>query len=428
MSRHFGWFVFFAVLLAGCGSLSGLPGPPSHPTPPPAQTPIQHIVIIVQENRTFDNFFKDFPGADSADTGRTHTGGVVALQPVGLDDPHDPCHTHICWVTTYDHGKIDAFDLNNPPETPKTYDYAYVPKSQIQPYWDMARQYTLADRFFQSNSGPSYPAHQYLIAGQSAMAAEVPDEVPWGCDAPSGTTVRVLDAGGNEVPGPFPCFNYRTLADTMDAAGVTWRYYAPSIGGSGSIWSAFDAINHIRFGPDWTQNVVSPQTRILTDVAGGSLAQVTWVVPSAPDSDHPGNGSGGPSWVTAVFNAIGASQYWNNTAIFITWDDWGGWYDHVVPPQLDLMGLGYRVPLVVVSPYAKPHHVSHDQLEFGSILKFIEVDFGLPALTAEDSRAANPSDCFDFSQAPTPFSKISAPVPPSYFVSEPPSSEPPDSD
>src|SRR5262249_10817410 len=159
-------------------------------------------------------------------------------------------------------------------------------------------------------------------------------------------------------------------------AGVSWRYYSPGVGANGYIWSAYQAIDHIRNGPDWDAHVISPETRVLADLGAATpqLAQVTWVVPSGPNSDHlkstqylPGTQTpAGPAWVTSIVNAVGASPFWSETAIFITWDDWGGFYDHVKPPQADYMGLGFRVPLIVVSPWARKGYVSKVQHEFGS--------------------------------------------------------------
>jgi phospholipase C len=138
----------------------------------------------------------------------------------------------------------------------------------------------------------------------------------------------------------------------MDAQGVSWRYYAYL---DHSIWSVFDAIRDIRYGSDWTNNIITPPPQFFTDLQNDTLAQVTWITPDRAFSDHSGANATaeGPDWVGDIVNAIGASPYWNSTAIFVTWDDWGGWYDHVAPPQVDVMGLGFRVPLIVISPYAQ---------------------------------------------------------------------------
>ena len=195
----------------------------------------------------------------------------------------------------------------------------------------------------------------------------------------------------------------------------------------GTFAAAFDAIRHVRFGSDWTSDVITPQTTVLGDIAAGTLADVTWIVPSFPDSDHPLAASNrGPSWVSSIVNALGASPFWNSTAVFVVWDDWGGWYDHVAPRQLDAMGLGFRVPLIVVSPYAKHGYVSHVQHEFGSILRFAEETFGLPSLGQADARADDLGDCFDFRQTPQPFARLRTPYAPAEFMRERPTGQAPD--
>jgi phospholipase C len=142
----------------------------------------------------------------------------------------------------------------------------------------------------------------------------------------------------------------------------------------------------LRFGGDWAKAIV-PQTQVLKDIANKDLAQVSWVIPPGQDSDHAAVNDGtGPSWVASIVNAIGNSDYWSNTAIIITWDDWGGWYDHVPPPAIyDQYEYGFRVPLIVVSPYARQRYVSHVTHDFGSVLKFIEEAFGLPSLGYADA-------------------------------------------
>ncbi len=216
------------------------------------------------------------------------------------------------------------------------------------------------------------------------------------------------------------------MADLLDAKGISWRYYAPGPTDSFYIISAFQAIRHIRYGNDWNTKVISPETNILADVANGQLAQVTWVVPTYNHSDHPGSLPEGPDWVAAVVNAIGASPFWNSTAIFVAWDDWGGWYDHVPPPQIDNMGLGFRVPLLVISPYAKTGYISHVTHESSGFLTYIEENFGLPSLGSRDVLADDFSDCFDYTQPPRPFLKINANHTPQYLINEKPSGPPDD--
>jgi phospholipase C len=387
--------------------------------------PLAHVVVIVQENRSFDNVFAAFPGADGATSGRTSSGETVALKSTPLVTDYDPDHGRSNFLVEWNGGKMDGFDRETwdrrGTTPPQNFAYAYVPRVDIEPYWQMALRYTLADRMFASNNGPSFPAHQYLIAGQSADAAENPNvpgsggfrdaRLTWGCDSPTGSKVATLTPHGSPGPDVFPCFDYRTLADLMDAHGTTWAYYAPRFGdpAAGYIWSAYDAVRHIRYGPDWDRNVISPPSSILDDIAAHRLREVSWVAPNELESDHARLTDGtGPAWVASIVNAVGSSSYWQDTAILITWDDWGGWYDHVAPPQIDHMGLGIRVPLIVVSPYAKRGYVSHVQHEFGSIMRLVEARFVLGNLRTRDAVSDDLADCFDFTQPPAPFEPIPA--------------------
>ncbi len=202
----------------------------------------------------------------------------------------------------------------------------------------------------------------------------------------------------------------QTMADLLDAKGISWRYYAGAFGNKtyGFIWSAFDAIKHIRYGSDWTNDVISPDTQVLNDIENGQLAQVTWITPMGRYSDHPSVESGveGPDWVATITNAIGASKYWDSTVVFITWDDWGGFYDHVPPPQVDAMGLGFRVPVIIVSPYARQGYISHVTHESSGFLKYMEETFDLPSLGTRDVNADDFSDCFDYTQSLQPYIQI----------------------
>ena len=347
-------------------------------------------------------------------------------------------------------GKMDGADkipcspaANCPPHAHPNPQFMYVMPSDVQPYFALAEQNTFGDRMFQTNEGPSIPAHQFIIAGTSAptatsnlFASENPNASPAGCIAPLTETVKMIDATGSESNSApeYPCFEHPTLTDSLDAKGVTWRYYAPS---AGSIWTGPDAIKHICqqqtisgvltcTGPDWTSNVIIPEWQVLTDITNGQLPQVSWIIPDGAHSDHAASNNGsGPSWVASIVNAIGKSPYWANTAIIITWDDWGGWYDHVAPKVVNdgvSWGSGYvygfRVPLIVVSPYAKAAYISHATHDFGSILKFIETTFNLPPLGYADTPADDFSDCFNLTQSPITFGSIAAPLDAAHFLND----------
>jgi phospholipase C len=442
------WLQFGLFSMAGLlFGLNACGGGSSSSPPPPPQPKIQHVVIIFQENRSPDNLFHDQnlinAGADIASTGKNSKGDVIPLTPLSLASDYGPDHTHAAFLAMYDNGKMDGADKvrlicnqgaqNCPPPNGQ---FTYVPASEAAPYFQMAETYTFADRMFQTNQGPSFPAHQYILTGSSAQnanpdplyAAENPSglvspSVPTGCIGPQGQTVPLIDlATGDESQAAYPCFEHPTLTDTLDGAKITWKWYT-SKKTPGSLWNAPNAIQHICVpdsgntvctGAEWASNVIIDPTHILTDIQAGQLASVSWVIPDGVNSDHAGSSdTTGPAWVASIVNAIGNSPYWPNTAIFISWDDWGGWYDHVAPPIHNSYEYGFRVPLIVVSPYAKAKHISHVAHHFGSILKFIEQNWGLPAVgTGAYSDAYSDtddlSDCFDYNQTPLTFTTIPA--------------------
>jgi phospholipase C len=440
--------VAFTLLIALLSACSGGGGGSSVPDPIPSLPPakdgkyFKHIVLIVQENRTFDNLFATFPGADGTTVGKTRNGGTLRLVKSPLVPYPDlsPSNAYWrSWLDDYNGGRMNGFDQVPVEGHPGSYVYRYVDPSQIAPYWTLAKQYVLFDHLFQTQGSGSFTAHQDLIGGGTAIdpahqLIDFPSEHPWGCDAPGGTVTSLVTADNTFLhgQGPFPCLSYRTLRDTLDAKGLTWRYYAPYVEGNdfgGALWVAFDAIKAVRHGPEWGKNVVWPETSVFADIASDSLPAVSWVIPDFKNSDHPGDGSDtGPSWVARVVDAIGKSPAWNSTAIVIVWDDWGGWYDHVAPPKpLAYGGLGFRVPAIVVSPYAKKGYVTHNVYELGSIVKLVEENWNLPSLGTSDQRAASfLDDAFDFNQPPRAFSAIGAKYSRAYFERQRPSNHPVD--
>lgn len=410
------------------------------PDPPLGGGKIEHVVIIIQENRTLDNLFHRFPGAETAESGLHRDGASVALVPIPLAEPYDPDHSHAAFVTEYDGGRLDGFDDERcSARSPCRPDlaFSYVQRSDVEPYWELAQRYVLADRVFQTNEGPSFPAHQYLLAGTSVLVsgglwyvagnAHTREGVP-GCEAPADAWVQLIEIeSGAEDRTAYPCLEHTALTDLVDRAGLTWRYY--EVRTESHLWDAPGAIRHIHDSAEYAKDVIAPPSRFFADLASGSLASVTWITPSAAASDHARINDGtGPSWVASIVNAIGKSPYWSSTAIFITWDDWGGWYDHVTPPQYNAYELGFRVPLIVVSAYSKHGYVSHVEHEFGSILRFTEESLRLGSLGYTDARSDNLSDCFDFNAPPQPFAAIDAPLNAEYFEGRPADHRVPDND
>jgi phospholipase C len=365
---------------------------------------VQHIVFIVKENRTFDNYFGTFPGADGATSGKISTGKVIPLSHAPDRLPHDIDHSFQSCVMAMNGGAMDRFDLL-PMAKNRGQDLPYVQytAAEIPNYFAYARTFVLADAFFSSLSGPSFPNHLYTVAAQPGGVINNPlnSGAKWGCDADAGATVEVMDENGNITP-EFPCFNFQTLADSLEARGISWKYYAPGEGQSGYIWSALDAISHIRLSSLWNEHVVPTQI-FAQDAGGGQLPAVSWVVTSEKESEHPPESvCVGENWTVEQLNAVMLGPDWNSTVVFLTWDDFGGFYDHVPPPVVDRYGFGPRVPFLIISPWVRPGYISHTTLEFSSVLKFIEKRFDLNALTQRDSVANDMLDCFDFGQPPLP--------------------------
>jgi len=415
--------------------------------------------VLLQENRSFNNLFAGFPGANTAMSGpcvptpkvpQCKAGQPVTLHQVTLETTGHPAagtdlqHDHAAFELEFNGGKMNGFNLiqfgtGGGQGGAKLYPYAYVERSEVKPYWDLATSYALADDMFSTATTDSFVAHQQIIAGTTRLNSheslvDVPSAFPWGCDAAPGTVTSLITAAGNVIVdgGPFPCLTeYPTMADVLDAAGVSWKYYvygspfassrAPT-DFSGAVWNGFDAIAKVRcahfvkpdrcsgFGADWKPHISEPPSNVIADIENGSLPQMSWVIPGLLCSDHPASGDNkGPSWVAEVVNAVGRSKYWNDTAVLILWDDWGGFYDNVAPPQPNYTSLGMRVALIVVSPYAKAGFVSHTQYDFGSVLKFAEQTFGTKSLGATDVDANSLVDSFDFTQKPRTFAPVAAP-------------------
>ncbi len=425
--------------LAGCsGSAGSTPPGPSAP-----MGKISHIIIMVQENRSFDNLFAGFPGANTTMQGACKPAAwckgshMISLHSVKLATGRGPNfgkdidHSHHGFEIECDENgakvcQMDGFDLIRFGEAgqllpAKTYPYAYVDRNETKPYWNLAHQYTLADEMFFTETASSFIAHQMLISGTVRIndresLTDQPPNQPWGCDAPPGTHTPVLFKDGRySANGPFPCFSYASMADLLDAKNVPWLFYVDKGFGknsdfSGSVWNGYRAIHKIFYGPDWKTHISSPNTNIFSDLNAGTLPALSWLIPTLYDSDHPASGcNGGPWWVTKAINAIGTSKYWDSTAIILLWDDWGGWYDNAPPAQINYTSLGFRVPMIVISPYAQPGVVSHTEYNFGSILKLAEQTFGLGSLGTTDASSPSMEDVFDFTQTPLKFEP--APLP-----------------
>jgi phospholipase C len=377
---------------------------------------IDHVVFIIKENRTYDNMFGTF----NAKYGRTScllsNGQVMPMVRAADRYPHDIDHGYAAAVLAMNGGKMNQFDLINLGGqasgdlfgdflTCRQFTSADIPN-----YFAYAHHFTLGATMFSSLHGPSFPNHLYTIAADSFGVLDNPfhtlNSHSWGCDAPNDeedeALVRVLLPSGI-VGLQFPCLTgVKTMADSLDNAGVSWKYYAPPNTDPGYIWSTFDAINDVRNGPDWAKVVDS--SNFVTDVQNNQLPSVSWVITPFWQSEHPDASTcEGENATVTEMNALMQNQaLWKTTAVFIVWDDFGGMYDHIAPPNVDTFGLGPRVPFLVISPYARKAHISTTQYEFSSVLKFIEERFGLAPLSTRDANANDITDAFNFTQKPLP--------------------------
>jgi phospholipase C len=378
--------VFAVVALLTCG------GPATH-LAANDPSPIQHTVFIIKENRTFDNYFGRFPSAAGTTTGVTSTGQVVPLSSMPDSYAGNLCNGWACAVQAFDNGKMDKFDL----ATGGTLDaYTQMAEQGIPNYWAYARRFALADHYFTSVHGPSLPNHLFTMAAQSGGVITNVDNSTAGtnCYGSSSGTVSVIDDNGN-ITQQSPCFDFQTLPDLLNNAGISWTYY----GEQGGILSV---IRHIANSPVLKAHTAEP-AQFLSDAANGKLPAMSWILPPAGTSEHPPESAcTGENWTVELLNAIMQGPDWKTTAIFLAWDDFGGLYDHLPPPQLDRLGLGPRAPLLVISPFARRGYVSHTVYEQSSILKFVERRYHLQPLAARDRAASDLLDSFDFSQPPQP--------------------------
>lgn len=345
-----------------------------------ATTPINHVVFIMMENHSFDNMFGRFPGADGIQEPR-------ASNPVISDIGHTGPETRadIIGGSTYGFPKEG---------------YVQYTQSDIPNTWSFAQQYGLSDNFFASISSSSLPNHIAMVAAQTG--GNDMTHVSKACGSTANTLLNARSAASGNDYWSFPCYSINSLPAVLSANNISWRYYASTLS-----WNAPATIQNT-YG---SSSDVSNSNQFVADVQAGKMATVSWVTPPGGGaSAHPPSSlQGSENFITQQVNAVMNSSYWNSTAIFLTWDEFGGFYDHVKPPTIDGVGLGIRVPLIVISPYAKQNYISHAQGEFGSFAKFVEEDFNLPKLGQRDSlsQTSDLMDFFNFSQQPRPPTPLS---------------------
>lgn len=410
--------------------------------------PIHHFIYIIQENITFDHYFGTYPGANGIPVGVKYPflpGGKPEMEPFHLHRtalPRDLNHSWQAAHLAYDDGKMDGFLWSewpaalryywkgSPPEPdpedvqpvegvphepplarkrPRQGEQAAVQGGQsaswgsakapgglppdwvrntlsyydwheIPNYWEYARQFTLCDNFFSSLAGPSEPNHLYSVAAQSGGLVNNP----------------LRDIAGQEG-----VYSFRTLAELLQDSHVSWKYYDEKPNPKKhSLWNPLPGFKAFKNKPSLMDHLVSVD-EFFANIESHQLPSVCWIVPTFEDSEHPPADSARGMWhVTKLINAVMKSPYWKDTVIILTWDDFGGFFDHVPPPQVDNYGFGPRVPALVISAYARTGFVCHTRFDFTSPLKLIERRYGLTSLTDRDRDANDMLDCFDFTQQP----------------------------
>jgi phospholipase C len=415
---------------------------------------IQHIIMIMQENRSFDEYFGTFPGANGIPMVNgvptvcipdPVAGNCVRPFPDHDDNTSETPHHHVDAIADINGGKMDGFidraekrvaaclvcaiGPNAPRDT-----VGYLTESDIPNYWAYARNFGLQDRMFEPVDSWSLPAGLYKVSGWSATCTAhnpsscVSDVTPKGYVGPGSN-----DPTHVQVTADSPIYAWTDITHLLHRNNISWRYYVvsgkepdcrdpselscvPVAQGpkSLSFWNPLPYFDTVRANGQ-VGNVQSV-TNFYDAARSGALPAVSWIVPSWDNSEHPpASVRAGQSFVTSLVNAVMNSPQWNSTAIFVAWDDWGGRYDHVVPPTVDENGYGLRVPGLVISPYAKRGFIDHTTLSFDSYLRFVEDRFlggqrldpatdgrPDPRPTVRENRAGDLSSAFDFNQAPRP--------------------------
>ena len=448
MKRSYAAVLIISILTAGIVLASFAPSFAQG-----SQSQLQHLIFIVQENHSFDNYFGTYPGANGitldtaipVDPNQTSLGyarpfHLNVAQPIliwgdelppGVADPddfqaqqantsapyhfdsesitHDLSHAWKVAHEAYDNGKMDGFVAAEG----STLTMGYYDRTDIPYYWDYANQYVLDDNFFSSLMGPSFPNHLYIASGTNG-----PTNLPPLCLQ---TPCKWI-LNGHVVDNPPSGYNWQgvsldwsTLAQELTGANVSWAWYdGEARPTKPNIWDVLPLFTYFQDNPNQLVEHVQRTQAFVNAVQNGQLPAVSWIIPGgwvppaypaachgqSPSEHPPARSDCGMDYVSYLVNQVMQSQYWQSSAIIITWDDYGGFYDHVPPPQVDAFGEGFRVPTLVISPWAKHDFIDHTQYEFASLLRLAEVTFNVPTLGTRDVAANDMMNSFDFSQSP----------------------------
>jgi phospholipase C len=415
-----GRFIWWASALVAVATLAAAACDGSDSTPPAdagpdadagATYPIRYVVVLVKENHTFDNLFGAYPGVDGASSAKLSDGGTRPLAPTPPGPLADnPTHDHPAAVTAYDHGAMDGFDLVTQPVDPLVPFEQYT-KTTVPSYYAYADQYVLCDAFFSTTLGGSFPAYLALVSAQSPAYENPGPGVDWSCADTDHALVPVYDPSTCAKNGAKqPCFSIPSIVDHLPD-GVTWRTYTDRYVQTGPLTSPFDAIQSVHAAG--TGATTRLNSSLIGDLKAGDMANITYVWGGNHSEHPPEDICLGENDTVAIANAIMQGPHWNESLLVVTYDDWGGFYDHVAPTVDPCQGdagpftAGFRVPTLLISPWTAKGGVYHTPTEQASIPRLIEDLFGLPrmsseSLTARDGAAGDLLGAFDFQQTPAP--------------------------
>ncbi len=385
--------------------LDGIDESPGTPPVPgdeatPVPSPIRYVMVLIKENHTFDNYFTGFPGAESAKTAKLSNGTTITRKQAPTDLMKDICHSNACGQTAYAGGKMTGFDTRDAVRP-----FYFYSEQQIPNYWQYARNFVLADHYFSATLGPSTPGHVVFWTGQSLVLDNAKCTKDGGkcsgrgCVAGADVKITAADPDTCTTKSVAPCFDVPSLTDHLPK-GFTWANYGGSLA---------QMIKSVTDDPGYAAHF-RKQGDLVTDLQAGKLANLTighlW---SGDESEHPeAYPCVGENFTVDIINAAMKLPQWKEMAIIVTWDDWGGWYDHVAPPVRkckngQIFQAGFRLPAIVISPYAKKGFVMKTQLEQASVTRLVEELWGMEFMTKRDPRArdgvvGSMMGAFDFDQ------------------------------
>jgi phospholipase C len=390
--------LFLCATLITCGGGNNPPAPTqqqgSAPPPPPSpqvpQSPVKNLIVVIMQNNSFDHLFGTYPNANGLNPGAAsyqqsdQAGNMVEPQLLTDMSPSDINHTRTTYQVAYDSGKMDKYAYENGDMSMDYFDNTSSGTASdgqqfgVSSLWNYAQQFALADNFFAAAMASEPGNMLYMISADTGSD-------PYGYPQLDNCTAALYQQNKNIGATIAPPLTFQSVGDQLTAAKISWTWYHEYFANeqNNTCSNYLPQENAFQYFQS-TANSANVQNFTMSGfqsaLASGSLPSVTWITAGPGHSMHPGQGNiaNGIEWLTTVVQSIQNSSLWPNCAVIVFWDESGGWYDHVAPPQLNAtIGLGARVPVLVISPLAKINYISHQQMDFVSILRFIQYNWVL---------------------------------------------------